>query len=87
MEFKDQSELYFQRMDSAVDQKAELLRWIKGPAVAELGPGSGSLTELIAEEITEILSSLEHEKGGSISTSDNNMKIEHQGRNPNRVRD
>lgn len=48
MEFKDQSELYFQRMDSAVDQKAELLRWITGSAVAELGPGSGSLTELIA---------------------------------------
>lgn len=48
MEFKDQSELYFQRMDSAVDQKAELLRWIIGPNVAELGPGSGSLTELIA---------------------------------------
>lgn len=50
MEFKDQSELYFQRMDSAVDQKAELLRWITGPAVAELGPGSGSLTELIAAQ-------------------------------------
>jgi len=48
MKFKDQSELYFQRMDSAVDQKAELLRWTTGPKVAELGPGSGSLTELIA---------------------------------------
>jgi len=50
MKFKNQSELYFQRMDSAVDQKAELLSWVTGSAIAELGPGSGSLTELIAAD-------------------------------------
>lgn len=57
MEFKNQSELYFERMDSAVDQKAELLSWVRGSAIAELGPGSGSLTELIAAdpEVTEVL--------------------------------
>jgi len=57
MKFKNQSELYFQRMDSSVDQKAELLSWIPGGSVAELGPGSGSLTELIAarDGVTEVL--------------------------------
>lgn len=57
MKFKNHSDLYFQRMDSSVDQKAELLKWISGGPVAELGPGSGSLTELIVAQdgVTEVL--------------------------------
>lgn len=49
MLFKNHSELYFQRMDASVDYKTALLEWVQDGAVAELGAGSGSLTELIAE--------------------------------------
>ncbi len=57
MDFVNHSELYFERMDSSIAQKDELLDWIPQGAVAELGPGSGWLTEHIAAlpRVTEVL--------------------------------
>lgn len=57
MDFVNHSELYFERMDSSIAQKDELLDWIPEGSVAELGPGSGWLTEHIAElsRVTEVL--------------------------------
>ena len=57
MLFVNHSETYFERMDSSIAQKDELLDWIPGGSVAELGPGSGWLTEHIAElpQVEEVL--------------------------------
>ena len=49
MRFKDHTDLYFDRMDASVNHKTQMLDWLRGGDVAELGPGSGSLTEIIAE--------------------------------------
>ena len=48
MEFKDHTDLYFKRMDASVEVKTEMLDFLQAGDVAELGPGSGSLTEVIA---------------------------------------
>lgn len=57
MDFVNHSELYFERMDSSIAQKDELLEWIPGGSVVELGPGSGWLTEHIAAlpSVTDVL--------------------------------
>lgn len=57
MRFVNHSETYFERMDSSIAQKDELLDWIPGGSVAELGPGSGWLTEHIAalSQVTDVL--------------------------------
>lgn len=47
MRFQDHNAIYFQRMDAAVEQKSEIIDWVLPGAVAEFGPGSGSLTERI----------------------------------------
>lgn len=57
MRFLNHSETYFERMDSSIAQKDELLDWIPGGSVVELGPGSGWLTEHIAAlpQVTDVL--------------------------------
>lgn len=57
MLFVNHSETYFERMDSSIAQKDELLEWIPGGSVVELGPGSGWLTEHIAalSRVTDVL--------------------------------
>lgn len=49
MRFQDHSDLYFKRMDASVKNKTQMVDWLRGGDVAELGPGSGSLTAIVAD--------------------------------------